>query len=65
MGGLTRPTTGVTRKPVLVLYSGSVPSTSTWLRRRPISSSASRRAVMMGEASSSSLRPPGNDTWPG
>ena len=44
--------------------SGSSAKTSTPSARRPVSSSASRRAASRG-VSPGSIEPPGNDTWPG
>jgi hypothetical protein len=61
-GGVTRPTTGVTTKPVPVRYSGSRPRISTCPGAMPTSSSASRRAVCSAEASLTSQRPPGKLT---
>ena len=57
--------TGVIRKPVTVSCGGSVPSTSTWPRGSPISSSASRRAAATGAPSPGSALPPGKAICPG
>ncbi|KAG0752379.1 hypothetical protein G6F22_021891 [Rhizopus arrhizus] len=51
-------------KPVAVRYGGMLPSTSTWLAGRPVSSCASRRAAATGVESLVSMRPPGKLIWP-
>ena len=45
--------------------SGRVPNTSTPAGSSPVSSSASRRAAAVGEASVASIEPPGKETCPG
>ncbi len=45
--------------------SGRVAKTSTPDGSSPVSSWASRRAAAVGEASVSSMDPPGKETWPG
>src|SRR3990170_577137 len=65
-GSTSMPTKGTTRMPLTVVWTGGrAPRTSGDAGSRPISSSASRRAVATRSSSAASARPPGNEISPG